>query len=155
PRGGGRGGRVDERSADELRPERPRHADGARGGPPGGGAPARVLVVERPAGRERLPGSRGQAGRAALAVRRLQGDRRGVLLGLPRRLRHGRRRRALLERLRAAEALVLYGDGSQTRDFVFCEDLARGLVAAATTAGVGGQIFQLASGVETSLARLI
>jgi UDP-glucose 4-epimerase len=60
-----------------------------------------------------------------------------------------------IRRLRAGEELVLYGDGSQTRDFVFCEDLARGLVAAATTPGVGGQIFQLASGVETSLARLI
>jgi UDP-glucose 4-epimerase len=60
-----------------------------------------------------------------------------------------------IRRLRAGEELVLYGDGSQTRDFVFCEDLAAGLVAAATTPGVGGQIFQLASGVETSLARLI
>jgi len=60
-----------------------------------------------------------------------------------------------IRRLRAGEELVLYGDGTQTRDFVFCEDLARGLVAAATTPGVGGQIFQLASGVETSLARLI
>jgi len=60
-----------------------------------------------------------------------------------------------IRRIRAGEELVLYGDGSQTRDFVFCEDLARGLVAAATTPGVGGQIFQLASGVETSLARLI
>src|SRR5256885_7743054 len=60
-----------------------------------------------------------------------------------------------IRRLRAGEELVLYGDGSQTRDFVFCEDLARGLVAAATTPGVGGQIFQLASGVETSLARLL
>ncbi|HEX3331028.1 MAG TPA: NAD-dependent epimerase/dehydratase family protein [Gaiellales bacterium] len=60
-----------------------------------------------------------------------------------------------IRRIRAGEELVLYGDGSQTRDFVFCEDLARGLVAAAATPGVGGQIFQLASGVETSLARLI
>jgi len=60
-----------------------------------------------------------------------------------------------IRRIRAGKELVLYGDGSQTRDFVFCEDLARGLVAAATTPGVGGQIFQLASGVETSLARLI
>jgi UDP-glucose 4-epimerase len=60
-----------------------------------------------------------------------------------------------IRRLRAGEELVLYGDGSQTRDFVFCEDLAAGLVAAATTPRIGGQIFQLASGVETSLARLI
>jgi UDP-glucose 4-epimerase len=60
-----------------------------------------------------------------------------------------------IRRLRAGEDLVVYGDGSQTRDFVFCEDLAAGLIAAARTPDVGGQIFQLASGVETSLARLL
>jgi len=60
-----------------------------------------------------------------------------------------------IRRLRAGEELVVYGDGEQTRDFVFCEDLAAGLIAAATTPGAGGQIFQLASGVETSLARLL
>jgi UDP-glucose 4-epimerase len=57
--------------------------------------------------------------------------------------------------LRAGEELVVYGDGTQTRDFVFCEDLAAGLIAAATRPGAGGQIFQLASGVETSLNRLL
>jgi len=60
-----------------------------------------------------------------------------------------------IRRLRAGEELIVYGDGSQTRDFVFCEDLAAGLIAAARTPGVGGQIFQLASGVETTLARLL
>lgn len=60
-----------------------------------------------------------------------------------------------IRRLRAGEDLVVFGDGSQTRDFVFCEDLAAGLVAAARTPGVGGQIFQLASGVETTLNRLL
>jgi UDP-glucose 4-epimerase len=60
-----------------------------------------------------------------------------------------------IRRLRAGEDLVVFGDGSQTRDFVFCEDLAAGLIAAARTPGVGGQIFQLASGVETTLNRLL
>ena len=60
-----------------------------------------------------------------------------------------------IRRLRAGEDLVVFGDGSQTRDFVFCEDLAAGLVAAARTPGVGGQIFQLASGIETTLNRLL
>jgi UDP-glucose 4-epimerase len=58
-------------------------------------------------------------------------------------------------RLLAGEELVLYGDGTQTRDFVFVSDLARGLVLAAETPGVGGEVFQLASGVETSLNRLV
>jgi UDP-glucose 4-epimerase len=60
-----------------------------------------------------------------------------------------------IRRLRGGEDLVVFGDGSQTRDFVFCEDLAAGLIAAAQTPGVGGQIFQLASGVETTLNRLL
>ncbi len=60
-----------------------------------------------------------------------------------------------IRRLRAGEDLVVFGDGSQTRDFVYCEDLAAGLVAAARTPGVGGQIFQLASGIETTLNRLL
>jgi UDP-glucose 4-epimerase len=60
-----------------------------------------------------------------------------------------------IRRMRAGEELVVYGDGTQTRDFVFCDDLAAGLIAAARTPGVGGQIFQLASGVETSLNRLL
>jgi len=60
-----------------------------------------------------------------------------------------------IRRLRAGEELVVYGDGEQTRDFVFCEDLADGLVRAAEADGAGGEIFQLASGVETSLNRLL
>jgi len=60
-----------------------------------------------------------------------------------------------IRRLRAGEELVVYGDGQQTRDFVFCEDLADGLVRAAEADGAGGEIFQLASGVETSLNRLL
>jgi UDP-glucose 4-epimerase len=53
------------------------------------------------------------------------------------------------------EELTVYGDGNQTRDFVFVTDLAEGLVLAAETDGVGGEVFQLASGVETSLNRII
>jgi UDP-glucose 4-epimerase len=60
-----------------------------------------------------------------------------------------------IRRMRAGEELVVYGDGEQTRDFVFCEDLAAGLIAAARTPAVGGEIFQLASGIETSLNRLL
>jgi len=60
-----------------------------------------------------------------------------------------------IRRLRAGEELVVYGDGEQTRDFVFCEDLADGLVRAAEADGAGGEIFQLASGVETSLNDLV
>jgi UDP-glucose 4-epimerase len=60
-----------------------------------------------------------------------------------------------IRRLLADEELVVYGDGSQTRDFVFVTDLANGLVLAAEAEGVGGEVFQLASGVETSVNELV
>ena len=43
----------------------------------------------------------------------------------------------------------------QTRDFVFVTDLADGLLRAAETPGVGGEVFQLASGIETSVNDLV
>jgi UDP-glucose 4-epimerase len=60
-----------------------------------------------------------------------------------------------IRRIMAGRPLTIYGDGTQTRDFVFVSDLAEGLVRAAETPGVGGEIFQLASGVETSLNDLV
>ncbi|HET7432463.1 MAG TPA: NAD-dependent epimerase/dehydratase family protein [Nocardioides sp.] len=50
----------------------------------------------------------------------------------------------------AGEPLVVYGDGSQTRDFVFVEDLCRG-IAAAVTGGGDGLVAHLASGTETTV----
>jgi UDP-glucose 4-epimerase len=60
-----------------------------------------------------------------------------------------------IRRIMAGQPLTIYGDGSQTRDFVFVSDLANGLIRAAETPAVGGEIFQLASGVETSLNELV
>ena len=60
-----------------------------------------------------------------------------------------------IRKIMAGEPLTIYGDGTQTRDFVFVTDLANGLIRAAETPGAGGEIFQLASGVETSLNDLV
>jgi UDP-glucose 4-epimerase len=60
-----------------------------------------------------------------------------------------------IRRLLAGEELVVYGDGTQTRDFVFVTDLADGLVRSAEAEDVGGEIFQLASGIETSVNSLV
>jgi UDP-glucose 4-epimerase len=60
-----------------------------------------------------------------------------------------------LKRILAGQELVVYGDGTQTRDFVYVQDLAAGLVLASTVDGIGGEVFQLASGVETSLNELV
>jgi UDP-glucose 4-epimerase len=60
-----------------------------------------------------------------------------------------------IQRLLAKQELIVYGDGTQTRDFVFVTDLAEGLARAAEVEGIGGEVFQLASGVETSVNTLI
>jgi len=60
-----------------------------------------------------------------------------------------------IRRIMAGEPLTIYGDGTQTRDFVYVSDLANGLIRAAEADGVGGEVFQLASGVETSLNDLV
>src|SRR5580700_7017160 len=57
------------------------------------------------------------------------------------------------------EALVgepweIYGDGRQTRDFVYVEDMVAAIVRAATVPGVGGEVFQIASNAETTVREL-
>lgn len=50
--------------------------------------------------------------------------------------------------------LIVYGDGSQTRDFVFVEDLVEAVLLAEQI-DTPGDVFQIASGRETSLNELI
>lgn len=55
------------------------------------------------------------------------------------------------------EALPLENNGNASRDFIYVDDMARGLIACAEK-GEPGEVYNLASGVETSigdLARLI
>lgn len=51
------------------------------------------------------------------------------------------------------EPLLLEGGGVATRDFVYVEDIVRGLVCCATT-GKPGDVYNLASGIETSILEL-
>lgn len=53
----------------------------------------------------------------------------------------------------AGEALPLDNGGNASRDFVFVEDMARGLMACATR-GRPGDVYNLASGAETSVREL-
>ena len=59
-----------------------------------------------------------------------------------------------IRRCLRGERLEIFGDGSQTRDFIHVHDLCDGIVAAVTADGIGGEIFQLGTSVETSVARL-
>ena len=58
-----------------------------------------------------------------------------------------------LSRDLAAGALEVHGDGAQTRDFVYVDDCARGIVEAAIEPAVG-RTLNLASGAEASIAQL-
>ena len=55
-----------------------------------------------------------------------------------------------MERLAEGKPCLIFGDGTQTMDFVFIEDVARANVLAAD-APVTDQVFNVASGTETSL----
>ncbi len=48
----------------------------------------------------------------------------------------------------------IYGDGAQTRDFLYVDDLIDAVLLAARTKGIGGEIFQIATCRETSVERL-
>ncbi|MBI2134229.1 SDR family NAD(P)-dependent oxidoreductase [Candidatus Woesearchaeota archaeon] len=47
------------------------------------------------------------------------------------------------------EPLVVFGDGLQTRDYIYVDDIADAMVMAAVSEGSRGQVFMLGSGVET------
>ncbi len=52
------------------------------------------------------------------------------------------------------EALEIYGDGGQTRDFIYVDDIVGAILLAAETNGIGGEIFHVATNTETSIAEL-
>jgi len=58
-----------------------------------------------------------------------------------------------MERLAKGEPCLILGDGTQTMDFVFIEDIARANLLAAK-ANVTDEVFNVASGTETSLNEL-
>jgi UDP-glucose 4-epimerase len=52
-------------------------------------------------------------------------------------------------------SLVVHGDGSQTRDYVYVDDVVSAMVAASTAPGVSGLVINVGSGVETSVRDLV
>jgi UDP-glucose 4-epimerase len=58
-----------------------------------------------------------------------------------------------MERIEAGQAPLILGDGTQTMDFVYVDDVARANIAAAA-APVSDEVFNVACGVETSLRGL-
>lgn len=54
----------------------------------------------------------------------------------------------------AGETLELYGDGTQTRDFIHISDLVEAIYQAAHVEGIGGELFQIATARETTVSEL-
>jgi len=52
-------------------------------------------------------------------------------------------------------SLVVHGDGSQTRDYVYVDDVVSALVAASTAPNLDGAVINVGSGVETSVRELV
>jgi len=48
-------------------------------------------------------------------------------------------------------SLVVHGDGNQTRDYVYVDDVVTAMVAASTAPGLDGMVINVGSGTETSL----
>ena len=52
-------------------------------------------------------------------------------------------------------SVVLFGDGKQTRDYIYVTDVVAALTTAATAKAVNRQVLNIGSGVETSLMQLV
>ena len=57
-------------------------------------------------------------------------------------------------KLLRGEPITIFGDGEQTRDFVYIDDIVDGWVRALTNAKAAGGIFNLGSGRSTSINQL-
>lgn len=53
------------------------------------------------------------------------------------------------------EPLEIYGDGKQTRDFIYVEDLINSIRLSAVVDGIGGQVFQIATNRENTIIELV
>lgn len=55
----------------------------------------------------------------------------------------------------AGEGVTIFGDGTQSRDFCFIDDVVEANLTAAATPGIGGGVFNVATGVSVSLNEMV
>lgn len=60
-----------------------------------------------------------------------------------------------LSRTRAGKPLTIYGDGEQTRDFIFVDDIVNANILAATHPAAVGGIFNISTGTVYSINQLV
>ena len=116
--------------ATELAPRRPLSPYGM----------AKLAAEEYLAGWNRLYGT----GHVALRFANVYGPRQSASL-------EGGVVAIFLERMAAAQPTAIYGDGAQTRDFVYVGDVAEAVLAAV---GHAGGVFNIGTGIETSVTEL-
>ena len=58
------------------------------------------------------------------------------------------------DRCRSHQPLLIFGDGSQTRDFVNVADVVAGIYAALTVSNITGEVFNIGTGKPTSVNEL-
>lgn len=56
--------------------------------------------------------------------------------------------------LKSGNSVTVYGDGSQTRDFTFVENVVEANLLAVSASGIGGEIFNVACGKRTTVVQL-
>ena len=61
---------------------------------------------------------------------------------------------SFIKRALEGKTLEIFGDGSQTRDFIFVDDLVEAIISAAAVESVGGELFQVATSRETNVAEI-
>jgi len=59
-----------------------------------------------------------------------------------------------IDALKSGRAPVIFGDGEQTRDFIYVDDVVEALILASKSGGCAGMTFNIGSGIETSINQL-
>jgi UDP-glucose 4-epimerase len=60
-----------------------------------------------------------------------------------------------LEKAFRGEPLIVYGDGGQTRDFIYVDDVVKATILALEGVGVEGETFNVCTGKPTSVNELV
>lgn len=59
-----------------------------------------------------------------------------------------------IERILSKQPIIIFGNGEQTRDFVYIDDVVEALVRAAIVSEANGEVFNIGSGNEITINRL-
>lgn len=61
-----------------------------------------------------------------------------------------------IKQMESRKPVIIYGDGNQTRDFVHVDDICQAIrLCISSNGSAAGEVFQIASGIETSINELI